>query len=87
MRKQMLRRPWRRGSTQCANVRERVAALWAGRNCGIWIYIESPNYRVASAHRYCKGKSMCVIILSSRLCRWNQNGFAENENTLIGGCC
>lgn len=46
------------------NIRECVAALWAACNCGMWIYIESPNYRVASAHRYSKGKSMCVIILS-----------------------
>lgn len=87
VRKQMLHRPWRCGSMQCANIRECVAALWAGCNCGMWIYIESHNYRVASARRYSKGKSMCVIILSVWLCCCNRSGFAENENTLIGGFC
>lgn len=64
VRKQMLHRPRRHGSMQRTNRCECVAALWAGCNCGIWIYIESHNYRVASARRYSKGKSMCVIILS-----------------------
>lgn len=28
----------------------------AGCNCGIWIYIESHNYRGSSAHRYSEEK-------------------------------